>query len=285
VAEFVNNANMGERPEQAWHLTRLVADEEIGSRILGQCVALQPNMYIPTDRQEEFWTLVIELSKKLERVKHHKDRCIQMARDSVARARAAAVEKDSPPTPRVHTVVESDHTTGIEAEVEAFLMQSKAALDLLCKVLRPLAGISLHTFGKKGATVADALRNNVPDTKKARAEELARLVENDRPWLTELINSRDSVTHYAGLWSSGVRVHRVGDDATVSEPADKQGLSFTVIVETLYYNLLTFCEDFVALAINIAMPQGLTVRIVGETDRADFLTYKYGIGAIGLPPA
>ena len=80
------------------------------------------------------------------------------------------------------------------------------------------------------------------------------------------------------MWSQ-----QVGDAKIVNEPHDKNGVPFTQLVATYYYNLLTFAEDFVALTLSLAMPPMLVVTVVGETDREDLARYKYGIGALNLP--
>ena len=87
------------------------------------------------------------------------------------------------------------------------------------------------------------------------------------------------VGHFRGLVSTGVRSQHVGDAVLVHEPSDKNGVPFTKLVATYYCNLLTFAEDFVALALNLAMPPCSQSWTVGETDREDLSKYKYGIGA------
>jgi hypothetical protein len=59
------------------------------------------------------------------------------ARSSWIELPASALEaaKAQPPSAGDVAVAHIDHTSGIEAEVEAFLFQTKATLDVLCKVL------------------------------------------------------------------------------------------------------------------------------------------------------
>ena len=211
--------------------------------------------------------------KKLEKTRYHADRCALLTKEALANATASNTG-----------VQHADHTSGIEAEVEAFLFQCKATLDVLAKLLRPLANIKLATFGDKGDTVIKALQRNVAQDRAVKAAELVRLIEHDQGWLTDMITLRDTVGHFRGLVSTGVRSLHVGDAVLVHEPSDKNGVPFTKLVATYYYNLLTFAEDFVALALNLAMPPMLAVMTVGETDREDLAKYKYGIGALNLPP-
>lgn len=81
----------------------------------------------------------------------------------------------------------------------------KATLDLLVKMLRPAARLNLATFGDKGDLVIKSLQRNVPKDRADRASALIGLIEHDRPWLTNLIALRDTVGHFSGLPSTGVR--------------------------------------------------------------------------------
>ena len=252
-------------------LQHLVKDVEISERIGGQVLALQPDVYVQKDRLGDFWEIVIDLMKKLEKTRYHADRCAQLTKEVLATATAPSTG-----------VQHADHTSGIEAEVEAFLFQCKATLDVLCKLLRPTANIKLATFGDKGDAVIKALQRNVAKERAPKATEIVRLVEQDQSWLTDMIALRDTVGHFHSLVSTGVRSQQLGDALIVHEPSDKNGVPFTKLVATYYYNLLTFAEDFVALTLNLAMPPMLAVMIVGETDRADLSRHKYGIGALNL---
>jgi hypothetical protein len=260
-----------------FQLHRLVEDEEIEQRIFLQVCALQPEVYLTREKDGELRQLTIDLMKKLDKVRYHSARCRELAHNAIAAAKA------NPPSKSDVEVVHIDHTSGIEAEVEAFLFQTKATLDVLCKILSPLAGISLATFGSKGDKVIKALRGNVPKDRQDRAAELIRLIENDQGWLTHLIDLRDTAAHFRGLPSSGVQAHHVGDALVVMEPASQTGEPFSSLVGTAYFNLLTFCEDFVALAINLAMPKGLTVIITAPSDRTDLTKNRFVVAALKMP--
>lgn len=253
-------------------LQHLVKDPEISDRIGGQVLALQPNVYLPKDRQDDLWEIVINLMKKLEKTKHHADRCEGLTREVIANT-----------LPPATGVQYADHTSGIEAEVEAFLFQCKATLDLLVKLLRPAARLNLATFGDKGDLVIKSLRRNVPKDRADRAAALVGLIEHDRPWLTKMIALRDTVGHFSGLPSTGVRSQQRSETSVVIEPRGKDGVPLSTMVATCYSNLLGFAEDFLALALNLAMPPMLCVTLVDENDRRGTSKHRYGIGALNLP--
>jgi hypothetical protein len=154
---------------------------------------------------------------------------------------------------------------------------------VLCKVLGPVARVQLATFGDKGDKIIKALQNNIPRDRQDRAAKIVQLIQTDKGWLTHIIDLRDTAAHFRGLKSSGVRAQRVGEAVIVSEPSDPSGDPFSDVVAVAYFNLLTFCEDFIALAINLAMPNGITFTTVAKSDRADVTKNKYAIAALNLP--
>jgi hypothetical protein len=219
---------------------------------------------------QQFLSSMLAVMTKLERSKYHSVRCRELAQAAVASA----------PTPE-EGASHADHTTGVETEVEAFLLQAKSTLDLLCKTLEPILGVKIRTFGDKGDAVVRLLRNNVPDDRKARAAGLIRLIDGDQQWLRRTIALRDSIGHFRVLPSSGLRSQRVGDKVFVGEPVDENGTEFSKIVMVLYFNLLTFCEDFLALTLNLAMPPGRSVQTVAPSDRPDPSKPKYVLAMVG----
>lgn len=264
---MAGNEDMGGR----FQLSRLVADAEIGSRIYMQAIKLQPKIYMADERAGDFLVKLADVMKKLERAKYHLDRCVELVRASISNP--AAVDGVG---------IHSDQTTGVEAEVEAFLMQAKSCLDLLVKLLEPVAGLRVSTFGDKGAKVVNQLTRNLPASAQPRAQLLVKLIDDDQHWLGPVIQERDTVAHYRALWSTGVRSASVDGRTAVQEPSDRNGVPFTKQLSVIYFNLLTFCEDFVALSLHLAMPPQLSLRIVAESERASVDVAKYELVPVGL---
>src|ERR1700720_233860 len=96
---------------------RLVKDFEIGARIFGQVRALQPETYLSERKHVELTSIVVKLMQKLEKAKYRPVRCGEIR----------SPPPDVTPQPGARHV---DHTSGVEAEAEAFLIQAKAALDI-----------------------------------------------------------------------------------------------------------------------------------------------------------
>ena len=55
-----------------WQLTRVVADEEIGNRILGQATGLQPDTYVGAERSKRFFGILLDVAKNLVRARYQR---------------------------------------------------------------------------------------------------------------------------------------------------------------------------------------------------------------------
>jgi predicted transcriptional regulator YheO len=84
-------------------------------------------------------------------------------------------------------------TTGVEKELEAFLLQGKSCLDVLVKILDPVLGIKLHSYGDGGEKVIKALSNNLTEQEVKRAAPLLELMENNKGWISKRILSNFSL--------------------------------------------------------------------------------------------
>ena len=131
-------------------------------------------------------------------------------------------------------------------EFEALVLQAKATLDVMAKVLRPLTGIDVQTYAEDGKGVAKRLNNNLPKDLKERGAWLLRLVEAAVPWMEQWIGPhRDTVAHYRTLQSSGfVGVPNSSDSLVFSAPRDRSGAPLTDVADALFQDLFAFCQDF-----------------------------------------
>src|SRR5207237_5158020 len=89
-------------------------------------------------------------------------------------------------------------------EVEAFFFQYKSALDMLVKILHPIAGNQakdIHTYGSLGKDVTTQLKqlkkNKKLNLTAGRIDWLIEEIEKVKsPWLESVINIRDTFSHY-----------------------------------------------------------------------------------------
>ena len=256
--------------EKAFTLHKLTSDMEISTRIYYQYCLLKDAVQLEKPQKHQLISCLIDVMKKLEALKYHKDRISELSKKLFEESGDGEKEGGS--------YIMVDHTTGIETEFEAFLLQGKSCLDVLVKILKPLLSISLVTYGKSGSSVIRALENNLPDGEKETAVPLLEMLKEDMDWIKEWFKSvRDGIAHYRSLESSGHMKFKPRDGEHVHRlPTDKSGASFTVLSDMLYHNMLTFCEDFIPLAMSIKF---LPAIVLGPAARSEqeFLQVKYGL--------
>jgi SEC-C motif len=138
-------------------------------------------------------------------------------------------------------------------ETEAFLFQTKSGLDLLTQALgcmvAPLR--SMRTFSKKnnqaGGKVIAALRRN-------GFEKLGNLFEEHRlEWIQELVEMRDTITHYSEL--KGFRCfvehpYMGGKTVSIHYPSMPSGEKVDVYSQNIYNRLLELYRSALKIVID-----------------------------------
>lgn len=251
-------------------ITRIKADPEVMAKIWLQLTHFKDAIQIPQKRKEDLYGWAIDLTKKLMSVKSHGENLLRILNEEFEKR-----SKDTEPT----NITVIDVSTGAERELEAFLMQGKSTLDVLVKIFVPLFGLKLHSYGDAGAKVVKALRRNLNAQQLARAEHLISLIEQDKEWIDKWFSThRDTITHYRPIKSSGFVTPPITDGKPRhAPPKTEDGIHFHELVVTLYGNLLTFCEDFTALAVSITFPPPFVIGVIPEDKRDREHPLKYGM--------
>jgi hypothetical protein len=155
-------------------LTKLSSDGEIGTKIYLQLCDFKDVIRLGEKERQELFRCAMEIMRKLETVKYHRDNLIHILDDEIQKRHASMEESN---------VAVVDLTTGAEKEAEAFLMQGKSCLDVLVKILKPLFGIMLHSYGEAGNKVAKSLNGNLKAGELAKAQPLFELIQQDKAWI------------------------------------------------------------------------------------------------------
>lgn len=147
-------------------------------------------------------------------------------------------------------------------EFDEFLVQLKSTLDHLVKMGVPIFGTSvwnLRTFGNKGEDVAKVLRSNIPRGYKKQARWIGKLLfENERhkSWLKATIGARDKINHFL---DGGIPIERfavlLDKDGAVRVPMWSEEQQLDVFMENVWYSLLSFTEDFIAVFLHVRFPE------------------------------
>jgi hypothetical protein len=139
-------------------------------------------------------------------------------------------------------------------ETEAFLFQVKSSLDILTQtlvcVVPPLA--SAHTFRIKKIDGVEKARGTVITALLINGfAELGNLFETHREdWIQELVDMRDTITHYSRLRHFHCFIEEPymgGDKVTIHYPTMPSGIRVDSYSQKIYDNLLDLFKSALAL--------------------------------------
>jgi len=138
-------------------------------------------------------------------------------------------------------------------ELEALLFQTKACLDRIARLLNPCLEFKLKSFGTKkgnvGGKVLAKLLNNCPNQFKDLASELAILIEqNVSDWIEEVVEYRDTITHYRQLQGFLCFVHEptTGEKSIkVYYPVMPNKARMTDYAKLTFDKIMLFTENFI----------------------------------------
>lgn len=247
-------------------VSRLTSQPEVTGRFWMQICDFKNAIQIDEVHMKELLANVLEIMKKLESVNYH--------RSNLARVVAEQLEARGK-----RQELTADRSTAAEKEFEAFLLQGKATLDVLVKVLSPLCNIKLQTYGDSGKRVLKALNNNLPKAELIRADWLVRMIEVSTPWIDQWVGPyRDTIAHYKSIESTGfMSIPTESGQLMHMPPKDKNGLPLHELANNLFADLLIFCEDFLVFAYRIKIFKGFEVGYADEKQPVENCPAKYGL--------
>jgi len=245
---------------------RITSSPEITNVFWMQICEFKEAIIIDDKKKEELLGLVLEVMKKIESVNYHRVNLQKIVEAQLEQRKN--IQQAS-----------SDRTTGAEHEFEAFLLQGKATLDVLVKVLSPLCGIKLQTYGDSGNRVLKALKNNLPQLKLKRANWLIHMVEVSMPWLEQWIGPyRDTIAHYRSMESTGfVSIPDANGNMVHHPPRDRGGMALNDLANNLFSDLVIFCEDFLAFSYRIQIFKGFEIGYTNEAERTKECPCRYAL--------
>lgn len=248
-------------------ISKIISDKEISTRIFMQHLDIRQAITLDDEPKGKLLECIVEVAKKLESVKYHRDNLLNILREESTKATTD------------HGTIHVDLTTGAERELEAFIMQGKSCLDVLTKIFEPLIGVKIHSYGNSGDKVISVLENNLSDTEKERASSLIKMIQDDKEWIEKWFKKdRDTITHYRSIRTTGfARKHLDDGKAAYKLPETSDGAPIHEIVIINYQNLLGFCEDFLALSSGIKFHPGISVGILAEEKRDKEYPRKFGM--------
>jgi hypothetical protein len=267
----VNTTSQSSPQSPLGQLTKILdttTERKKGLRHLYQFVVDTQNVItgIDDESRKSIFGHMLTISKKLAKVADAVDQYEKIEEEELKRIVEEAKKNNS---------VTAEESTRLEAIAEEVLSQSKSTLDVTVKILKPLVGIDLHTYGKSGLDVIKSLKNNIPKDLKDKAENLIDLIEKDKQWIDVFKKYRDD-QHYGNLGISTIRADKQG---RFDVPLMPDGTPVRQYMDILYENIFSYVMDFVALAIFLRMLKGFTLSVDGEgRDRV----YKLAIDSTAM---
>lgn len=196
-------------------------------------------------------------------------------------------------------------------EFEAFLFQTKSALDITIKILKHLFPdtFKVSTFTNKGLKLINNLEayrkkipkqlsKNIKDIQRLKLaikyrnltiDNIVQLLLNDRyTWLCKAIDNRDTVSHYKGSFNlREYSIEKKGEEINIALPKilDVHPRYF---LEDTYKNCIEFIQDFICLFIELWLPplfcitqasdSNPTLKIWRESNMAASKYIKFTLG-------
>jgi hypothetical protein len=160
-------------------------------------------------------------------------------------------------------------------EVEAFFSQYKSCLDMLVKVLSPITGLqpgTLSTYGDYGNRIIarlKSLKKTNHNLTVGRIDWLIEEIEKTKPWLESVIRIRDTYTHYRSEIHFGFEWDKViGRVKVPHSELDGSSHPLNCVMSELTEPLITYCANFIAIAVSCAVPISTGLQVMAEDEKA-----------------
>lgn len=235
--------------------------KEIGGGFTYFCHEFNKFIELPEDKKPEIISPIISVMKKLGKVANAIDRYESLEEVKMNNL-IRRVEEDKSSIHLIH----QDSSVELEGAVEEVVSSSKAALDAAVKILRPLWGINLLTYGKAGDKVSSSLKNNVPVSLQPKVAKLITLIEKSEPWMRNLRNQRTKAEHQGISTVSPLSATIVKGKVEKKYPSVGEGMPAKEFINIVYNNIFCFLQDFVVLSLASKFYKGLAPIITnGES--------------------
>lgn len=218
--------------------------KEIGGGFTPLCFELHQFIDLPENKKEELFEPILATMKKLGRLADATDRYLSLEEVKM-KSLVTSHKSDTSSIPVSH----QDSSTELEGAIDDVISNSKAALDAVVKLLKPLWGINLTTYGDAGLNVAKALKRNVPQTSQTQVQKLVELVETSEEWFRKLRDLRTRTEHGGETVISPLGVTTVNGELSEQYPTVENQILASEFVEIVYKNVFCFLQDFIVLAL------------------------------------
>lgn len=131
-------------------------------------------------------------------------------------------------------------------EIESFLFQVKSALDVLAQIIGIVHKFTTPTYSKNGDDLIRLLKTNTSANRKDESNQISKILEQHKKWVSDVIDMRDEVTHFSDLSGYLSFIHYTwdgGPTAEISYPSMPDGQRAQKYLDNTFNSLLSFVKD------------------------------------------
>lgn len=125
--------------------------------------------------------------------------------------------------------------------VESFLFQSKSCLDVLAQVIAYSFKVEITSYANYGDDLIKILLKEPSKIYPQYASAVIDLIKKNRPWVKELVEMRDEVTHYSDLIGLSCFLIKKNNErdriATVFYPSMPNGQRVSKYMDKIWINI------------------------------------------------
>ncbi len=232
---------------------------EIGAGFIPLCFELNQFIELSDKKKEELFEPILSTMKKLGRVADATDRYLELEKTKMT----SLVKRHRSDTSSIQ-VSHQDSSSELEGAVDDVISNSKAALDAAVKLLRPLWGINLTTYGDAGLKVVKALKKNIPQVSQPKIEKFIQLIEANEPWLRKLRDIRTDTEHMGKTIVTPLGVEIINSKLHKEYPKVENQILASEFVDIVYKNLSCFLQDFIVLSLSSRFFVGLIPVVTND---------------------
>jgi len=154
-----------------------------------------------------------------------------------------------------HTMSKVYNDQNLISNVESFLFQSKSCLDVFAQIIAYSFKFEISKYQDNGKALLKIL-NKTSTQHEQDKNRIFELIETSIPWVKELVEMRDDVTHFSDLEGlSCFLIKKCSEtDLTVKVyfPAMPSGVRVSVYMDKIWYNIYSLINECRPILIRVA---------------------------------
>jgi hypothetical protein len=182
---------------------------------------------------------VDKLYHKLNAMKYHTYSFINFERESEENYKKYLVANTT-----LNKVFDNPH---LIYNTESFLFQSKSCLDVFAQIIAYSFKFTISTYRKYGEDLINILKKEPSKNYPEYAKNIIKIIQCNKPWIKELVEMRNEVTHYSDLVGLSCFLIKKSEEndkiATIYYPAMTDGERVPKYMDKIWTNIQNLIHD------------------------------------------